>query len=475
MKHPKERPASLIWMDRRWGCLGPLFAVDTLRSERCLGLLKRQREVKAEEPETRFQILNLLRLLFSALPATLAFASGMPLLGWVLVGYIVAGGFWFVLATWFVSPARQSGRLSFLPAALDVSVLSAVVYFTGGGLSTLMLASVTVTAMCSMNTRVNQGLFAAVLALAMFAGMNGAIWFGFLEPKNIMGPVRFLSGRETVTVVLLMGISNLAVHWLIRRLVLVLEHRNHSLTLADSQVRKQMAVARRIQEGLVPAKLPTDPSFRIETSYIPLEEVGGDFYDCFSDDSGDLGILVADAAGHGVPAALVASMSKIAGDASREFAAEPALFLRALNDSLLDRIDLHFVAATYAHYRRESRELVYCVAGNPAPFLLRSRRGARPLAGSGPVLGLSPGPRLLEQSVQLEQGDRVVFYTDGINECRHASGRALTEEQLQLLLSGLADLDPLENTALRIVRELETFTAGRGFEDDVTLLVLTVC
>lgn len=440
------------------------------------------------DARSRFQTINLLRPLLTGVPAFFAFQAGEWILTSIMLAFIAAGLVWFALSTWVLSVEQQSSRLSFLPTFIDVSFLTAFIYFTGGSLSTIIMAYAYATALCSMNSKANQGLFAAAYISLAFALMNTAIYLGWLQPRNVMGPVRVLSTAETVQVVILTALVNFAVYGLIRALVRSLEAKNRaleeqsarvletnrSLSKAHLRFKNEMSIARRIQEALIPRNTPAGESFRIDSRYISLDEIGGDYLDYFVSREGDPGILVADAAGHGVPAALVACMTKIAADRYRSQNRNPRNMLASLNRSLLDKTSMHFVAATYATYTVATRTLKYCIAGNPPLYLLQPGKPARQLEGRGSVLGIRDDPKLETCEVLLEPGDSVVIFTDGINECRNAEGKELGPEELESLLTSVVAQGPSRNMAEQIVQELESFTGPGGFEDDVTLVVLSV-
>ncbi|MEQ8351187.1 MAG: PP2C family protein-serine/threonine phosphatase [Leptospiraceae bacterium] len=440
------------------------------------------------EPRLRFALINAIRTLFTGLACMLAFLSDQPGAGWLLAALLALAIIWLVITTFWVSAERQSGYLSLLPTFSDITLLTAYIYYTGGSLSTALLIYVYVVAVSSMNSRIPQGLFATIYIVLLYSLVSLSLSLNWVPASNIIGPQRQPSALETIQSLSLVSIICTGVFFLIRGLVRSLERKNNKLEKQAHQFQKvnrdlaaknrmikdELAVARRIQETLIPSTMPSGKGFRIESRYLALHEVGGDYLDFFATREGYPGILVADAAGHGVPAALVASMTKMAADRFRKQMHKPRDFLHSLNGAILDRINLHFVAACYAFYHPRRRLLKYSVAGNPPPYLLRPGKTAVALEGQGSVLGIHSEPVLHKYRIQLEVGDRIVMFTDGIDECRNRQGEQLSRIQLEALLTGVASLPPTENTADTIVRELEGFASGRGFEDDVTLVVLTV-
>ncbi|MBI38173.1 MAG: hypothetical protein CMF59_01130 [Leptospiraceae bacterium] len=440
------------------------------------------------EPTTRYTAINALRSIFTALACYLSFQGGQFVAGWVLASLLTLSLVWLLLSMKWIDAETQSGYLSFLPTFSDITLLTAYIYYTGGSLSTALLVYVYVVAVSSLNSRAPQGLFAAIYTILLHGTVTLALAFHWLPPVNIVGPVREPGSLEIIQSLTLVTIICGGVFFMIRSLVESLEQKNNSLgrqaqefeelnrdlAAKSRMIKDELEVARKIQETLIPSTMPDGKGFRLESRYLALHEVGGDYLDFFATREGYPGILVTDAAGHGVPAALVASMTKMAADRFKHQMRSPRDFLHSLNGAILDRINLHFVAACYAFYHPRRRLLKYSVGGNPPPYLLRPGQAAVPLEGSGSVLGIHSQPVLQKYRAKLEVGDRIVMFTDGINECRNKDGDELSGDQLEGLLTGLAALPVTENIADRMVEELKRFTAGRGFEDDVTLVVLTV-
>lgn len=446
------------------------------------------RDSQSTEARTRFQLVNAVRPVLTAVATAFSFYGGEMTLGLVLGCFVVLGVAWFAFTLLRKDPELESGSLSYIPTFLDVSFLTAFVYYSGGALSAAVPTYVYVTAVSAMNTRVPQGIFAATYLSLLFSAVCLLTYLGWLAPRNVMGPIRHISGSENVVAIVVVATINFAVAILVSGLVRSLEGSNNSLSLqtehlrgttralelAQKQMNRELLVARRIQQALLPAELPQSPHYSVATRYLALDAVGGDFLDCFSDREENLGLLVVDAAGHGVPASLVATMAKLAADRYRSLMHLPLEFLSAINVGLLDRTDLHFVAASYTYLRVSDLKLSYCVAGAPPIYLLRPGRPAEHLEGGGSVLGIRGNPNLVQRSRQLTPGDRLVMFTDGIEECRNEEGVELGEEQLSNLLTGVALESTSEGTAARILAEINAFTGERGFEDDVTIAVLTI-
>jgi phosphoserine phosphatase RsbU/P len=132
-----------------------------------------------------------------------------------------------------------------------------------------------------------------------------------------------------------------------------------------SEIQKELEVARRIQLSILPASFPPLPHFQVAARCVPMTSVAGDFYDYIVADHQQAGILIADVSGHGVPAALIASMVKLAAAAQRSIADDPSAVLAGMNSALLGNTQNQFVTAAYLHLNWESKELRYSAAHMP--------------------------------------------------------------------------------------------------------------
>ncbi len=139
-----------------------------------------------------------------------------------------------------------------------------------------------------------------------------------------------------------------------------------------NEIQKELDVARRIQLSILPTGFPNSAHFRVAARYVPMTAVAGDFYDYVVADDHQARLLIADVSGHGVPAALIASIVKLAAASQRALADEPSRLLSGMNSALFGNTQNQFVTAAYVHLNAESRELRYSAAGHPPMLLLRN-------------------------------------------------------------------------------------------------------
>ena len=202
-------------------------------------------------------------------------------------------------------------------------------------------------------------------------------------------------------------------------------------------ISKELEIARRIQFSTLPQSVPALRGLEIAARYVPMSAVAGDFYDFLLIDENRLGVLVADVTGHGVPAALIASMLKVAFAAQADHAENPAAVLTGLNRALCGKFEEHFVTAAYLFIDLQSQRLAYSAAGHPAMLLLK-RDASQPveIEQNGLMLGLFPEADYSETQIEFAADDRCLLYTDGILEASNAAreefGKARAKESLQI-------------------------------------------
>jgi serine phosphatase RsbU (regulator of sigma subunit)/predicted ester cyclase len=238
------------------------------------------------------------------------------------------------------------------------------------------------------------------------------------------------------------------------------------------RVGQELRVARRIQQASLPKVVPEPEGWQISPYYQPAREVGGDFYDFHLLSEDQVGLVVGDATGKGVPAALVMAttcgMLQLAAQASDS--SPPGEILSRVNETLLTRIpDNMFVTCFYAILDSKSGRLSYANAGHDLPYLHRNGH-AEELRARGMPLGLMPGMGYEEKETILEAGEAAFFYSDGLVEAHDPKGQMFGFPRLRALVAEHGEGRSLEEALLE---ELYSFV-GEGWEqeDDITLLTL---
>jgi len=233
-------------------------------------------------------------------------------------------------------------------------------------------------------------------------------------------------------------------------------------------VDSELATARAIQLAALPRKNPETSGLDVAAIYTPASDVAGDFYDFLELDDGSLGIFIADVSGHGVPAALVASMLKIALATQTENASSPARILANLNALFCGRLERQFVTAAYVHIDPIAGILTTASAGHPPP-ILRHGETCDELIAPGVVLGRFRDARYEELSRPFVPGDTLVLYTDGVTETANRSGEQWGDQRLRELIGS----ESSNAVVAKIIAEVERWRGvGGPPEDDVTMVVV---
>jgi serine phosphatase RsbU (regulator of sigma subunit) len=231
-------------------------------------------------------------------------------------------------------------------------------------------------------------------------------------------------------------------------------------------------VARRIQQASLPKEVPQLEGWQISPYYQPAREVGGDFYDFHLLSEGRLGVVVGDATGKGVPAALVMSTTCSMLQAVSEAldSISPGEVLSRVNETLVDRIPQNmFVTCFYGVLDPKSATFTYANAGHDLPYLWHGG-GAEELRARGMPLGLMPEMSYEQKEIVLEPTDSALLYSDGLVEAHDPQGEMFGFPRLRALVAEYAEERSLGEALLE---ELYSFV-GEGWEqeDDITLLTL---
>ena len=255
-----------------------------------------------------------------------------------------------------------------------------------------------------------------------------------------------------------------------------LKQANDELMARDADLRYHLRAAGRLQNRLLlPGSPPDWPELRWGLHFMPLDHLGGDYYDVARPDPDYLGFLIADASGHSIAAGMVAIMSRIAFADIADSTTSPGEVLTEMNRRLQGLADERFVTAFYAVLNRRSRVLTYANAGHPYPLRwVAATRQVQPLSAPGFMLGIMPEEQYREKTVQLAIGDRLCFYTDGLTEARNEIGETFGTDRLTRCLETHAD-DPATALSEHILHCQRSFQGSYPLTDDLTLVVAELC
>jgi phosphoserine phosphatase RsbU/P len=237
----------------------------------------------------------------------------------------------------------------------------------------------------------------------------------------------------------------------------------------------EMRAARRIQTAILPSTVPTITGYSVAARYSPMTAVAGDYYGFPQTKPNCLGIIVADVLGHGVAAALVASMVKVSVFASAEHQEGPANIIGDLNATLCKEASGQYASAVYLSLNRESGVGKYSAAGHPPPLLWRHRKQQlEALDRTGLLLGVRSSEVFSESAFSFEAGDRLLVYSDGLTEADNKTGVSFEDGKLSALLAEKQML-PVEQFASTLLEEVlawSTQNSEPSQSDDITFVVV---
>lgn len=247
-----------------------------------------------------------------------------------------------------------------------------------------------------------------------------------------------------------------------------------STTQADEQNRQiGLRLARAVQQALLPRECPSCSGAKIAAKYLPVEHIGGDFYDFTHLGPGQLGLLIGDVVGHSTYSALVMALLLGLLRANRRERLHPAQIISEVNELLVELGDntgeILLCTLFYGVLDMPSRVLFYIDAGHPPPLCCRGE-SITSLASNAMLLGAAR-LKAEEECHQFEAKDRLVLYTDGVIETRDSQGELYSVKRLKDTLQSQWKCSA-EQTVQHIFADLKSFSSESGPEDDATIVVL---
>jgi len=248
--------------------------------------------------------------------------------------------------------------------------------------------------------------------------------------------------------------------------------RNAERRTVNNRLQQEMTESQEIQEALLPKDLPHINGIEIAVAWQPASAVGGDYFDVLKFDDRHSAICIADAAGKGMPAALLMSNVQAVLKSFASAGVAPDQLCAQVNRVMCHNMVPHrFISLFYGLLDNQTRKFSYANAGHCPPMLVRHGTCVR-MKDGGPVLGVFPDGHYLGGEIELSSGDSLVFFTDGVTEAQDASGEEFGEERLQELVTLGREFSARELRDL-IMAAVGEFSDG-PVQDDATLMVVKV-
>jgi len=431
----------------------------------------------------KFTVINLARFTIMFIVAIFMYFTPERHLFIIISVFALLSLLWFILTEVTIIDENKHYVLSSLiPTFLDVSIITLLIYYTGSLRSFGISGYVYTVALCSMNLKFNQGLYSWVLSSLLFFLMGLFIYLKILPSIHIYSISEDISLNLLIVASLTNVIILYSIHKIVRRqmqnnhgLMNDIHDKNIKLQIRNQKMEDDLTLARNIQSNLIPKNYP---SKHIASVYIPVEQVGGDFFDFISfEDSKKIGIFLSDVSGHGVAAAFITSMIKTIILQSGEKKNDPAELLFYLNEVLLTQTANNFVTCFYGIFDPIDRSLYFSNAGHNQPYVISKDDVSQLEGGKNSAIALFPS---LEQKsfeskkIILPENSKLLLYTDGLIEARPVGGDKLYEyaqiEETFIGHHGFSCKKFLDN----IMKDLVVYRKSDKFEDDICLICLDV-
>lgn len=242
----------------------------------------------------------------------------------------------------------------------------------------------------------------------------------------------------------------------------------------NSRLLREMELARNIQLSLLPVAPPQVPGVSLSGYCLPATHVGGDYYYFAKRDSGIIDLAVADVSGHNIGAALMTVAARSVLRTQLATGSSPSQVLNAMNDILyedLNRAEL-FISVFCASYDNTSRTLTYANSGHPPPLHFSySAPSCHWLDADGLLMGVSGNVAFEEKQIQLQSGDVLILYTDGVTEADNGKGELFGIERLYRIIHS-HHMESPQAIIDAIILDVAAFSASIPMEDDVTMVVM---
>lgn len=319
------------------------------------------------------------------------------------------------------------------------------------------------------------------------SSQNGKTYYVSFEPKIMLAD----SARETLYLLIAVQISLSLLAFVFiapqfarryaRELEKTIDERTNELALANEallerqkQLARELQMARIVQQNLLPDREFSQGRLRGNCLYRPVSDLGGDLYDLIILPDGRLGLLIADVSGHGVPAALISMLVKLSFVNHADASQSPSQTLGNMNDELRPLLAHgdHLTAA-YAILRSDTGEVHYSVGGHRA-LIHYQRNAGRAVEldeAQGTLLGSFLDAQLEDSTLQLEVGDRLFVFTDGLVEEKNHAQEMYGTQRLQKAIEASAGLT-IAGVREAIMADLTLFKGGAQFADDLTLAII---
>lgn len=246
------------------------------------------------------------------------------------------------------------------------------------------------------------------------------------------------------------------------------------LALAQvTSLRKERKISRDILMQSLPKTIPDVKNLQMQIFIQPMKDVGGDFYEYFSPNPYELGIVLCDVSGHGIPASLISAMGKVAFTTQKDNIPSPKQVLEGMNRVLYGNCNPQYVTASYVYLNTSTKVWRFGRAGHPSAYLQRSSGEILKVHPKGKIIGVFPEIQIEETTHRVERKDRILILSDGVLECFNPEGEMYGESGLLEFLKANREI-PNHLFKIKLIQDLESFSKReiKDWDDDLTFIFL---
>ncbi len=253
-----------------------------------------------------------------------------------------------------------------------------------------------------------------------------------------------------------------------------LEKTNNELLKINEKIRLELQMAQKIQFAIIPKALPVNDFISLSGKYIPMNDLGGDYYDVFNIDENKIVILIADVCGHGVPAALITSMAKFSFRNNSLLNKSSGEILKSVNEELYNIIGKQeYLTVFYGIIDTKKGILEYTNAGHNDVYIFKENGEEETLSANSYLVGFMNNIDFATNFINLEKGDRIVLYTDGLPETQNSKKELFGYNRLKSIIKENRNLSP-EQLVNFLMEEANKYRDNYPQNDDITILVIDI-
>lgn len=256
------------------------------------------------------------------------------------------------------------------------------------------------------------------------------------------------------------------------RIQLLRQEKDMALAQVTS-LRRERKISRDILMQSLPKTIPDVKNLQIQIYILPMKDVGGDFYEFFSPNPYEIGIVLCDVSGHGIPASLISAMGKVAFTTQKDNISSPKQVLEGMNRVLYGNCNPQYVTASYVYLNTSTKVWRFGRAGHPSAYLQRANGEIIKVHPKGKIIGVFPEIQIEETTYRVEPKDRILILSDGVLESFNPEGKMYGEPGLLEFLRTNREI-PNHLFKGKLIQDLESFskTEIKEWDDDLTFIFL---